>query len=269
MAIITENIPIELPDLEQDATTVALQKIVRALITIVDHNHDVTKGRKVPSPRIDFNGEQDVNNNLLKNVKSLSFKGDPLPDNEEHPIKSLYIRDNDLWFKTSTGHEIQLTQNNSVNNPLINIDAGSPSPIFWGWTGVQNQPSNNQAVAKAAALNSFSFLNNRNQETVNNLFLGGLLFTGPAPPGGCYYWLWAAIRQDDSNNLRVYTDEYENDTVFWVPVTGNTYDATISIGNPPKNVNFKLFVRINPIPSGKPGHFIFRNFYGTGGIITQ
>ena len=266
MGLVLPEVGVDSPNLSANLTNEAIRKIDR-------HNHSPQGGVKISADRVDFTSGMDVNNQSLVNVKEITFRENS-DQSGDIPVGALFARGGDLIYKDLRGRETRITLNGLVASSVFQVDSGSPSPLLYGWSAPQTRPTTDQeranaisqSRAKAAAIASFNVTSNRNEVTVNNLFLGGLLSTVAAPAGSSNYWLWVAVRTSDATNLRIADKDYQDQTDRWVPASENDSDATISVGSPAKNEKFKLFVKFEPYLGGSSVELFLRNFFGVGGV---
>lgn len=259
---ITPNMKLELPESGVDSRTEAERLFSNAFEKIDAHDHSSDKGDKIPSNRLNFISDMDVNNKSLCKVKSIKFNS----SNDSHTQNSLYIRNGELWYRDTNGSDIQITQEGNIPHPTLNIETGSPAKLYYGSIGVpsviQRDPDSDEfATVKATAISNLSNQANRTEKTVNNLHLGGYFeATLPsAPPENNFYYLWIAVPKQPVQNLKFYNIDYDRET-YWIPASASLSDATI------ENREYKIYYRNIPYPKGSEVELIIKNFSDTAGL---
>ena len=244
----TKNLRIPIPD-EQD-TPVDFAELYAQMIQIVDGmDHSEGKGLPIPSDRVDFTSDQNVNNKRLSNVKSQSFAEQPV-DSETVPIRSMYEEHGELFWKDGRGRKVQITKEGDVVNRLININTGTATSVLKGFTPHQANRNRDVEAAKTAALAAYNAANPKVSQNINTLLIGGRV-TFDAPAAGRLYWPWLAIKNDDiSNTLLFYDEEFNNETNYWVSVqnvdnAGTSYRLYVRrvmmLGNTHLNIILRTF----------------------------
>lgn len=248
----TSDLVLDLIDPVNDSQAEKDRKINNNSRAISDHNHSSGKGRKIPSSRVAIDSDIEGNAYKLKDFKVLNMTPNSAQVSEQN---SIFARGGNLFFKDGSGREVQLTNNGHVNNLIIDIDTGSSISVYYGWSAIQANPSNNAQEANSESVASFGNAQNRNILTMNTLLIGGLLRM-TSPPGLGFYWPWVAMKESDiNNNLIFYTEEFENQNEFWLK--DNTTYHIVESG---VSVNYSLFYNRNTVPQNTPVKWVIRKF---------
>ena len=268
MAKITPNMGLTLPDNNQDQGDIN-QSLINALDVVDTHDHAPTKGTKVKSAGIDVDDTLVANNNAISKVKYMSLSDQ---ENEDDiPNLSVYSKGGNFYFKDSKGAKIQITNDSSVSNILVNIDEGSPTFLYYGWVGGigkdQISAQTDETIKNLA--NAVSIADGTRRMT-NSLYIGGFLnLTVPdALVVGAYYYPWIAFKTAEVTNLEIYSIDQERETGLWIDVK----DENAGPQNDPGSRSYRMKVRTSPflvaannqIDGGIP-QYIFKRFLSQAG----
>ena len=84
-----------------------------SLDAVDDHDHTTGKGSKVTPAAMDINADVNVNGKNLNEIRTTAFND--ITDDTTADIRVVYVKSGNLYYRNSTGQEVQITTGTSVN----------------------------------------------------------------------------------------------------------------------------------------------------------
>jgi hypothetical protein len=216
-------------------------------LTIIDaHNHSAGSGVLVTPSGLNINSDLPINGNNLTLVFTIRFlsEASPIP-NAAPNIGCIYVVGNELYYNDfSGGHEVQITNNGSVNagaGSITGLPSGTASVSFAASTYVFQSSTNTAANVDIASLILRNNTPSSNGLTLSppNALGANYTLTLPALPS-----VTSVMTLDASGNMGTVTFDQVGESMTSVGATAILNTATVNRNVVVSNTNAGSYLGI-------------------------